>query len=140
MARNRPYTRNTNFKLEPMWCNHLDFHGLVSDNFIHHNTLTDDIHNLQQESSLWSKITFGNIFQKMRSLLAHINGIQKSPHYTHSVFLHNLETTLTTDYDQLLKYEEDYWKTRSRINYLKDGEANTKFFHASTINRRRRIE
>jgi len=34
--------------------------------------------------------------------------------------------------------EEEFWKLKSRINWLNEGDANTKFFHTSTLNRRRR--
>ncbi|KAM2244521.1 hypothetical protein ACFXTI_005579 [Malus domestica] len=40
--------------------------------------------------------------------------------------------------DQLLAQEESVWKQRSRIKWLQDGDANTKFFHQSTMQRRRR--
>lgn len=37
-----------------------------------------------------------------------------------------------------MRSEEEFWKTKSRINWLMEGDANTKFFHTSTLNRRRR--
>ncbi|CAN6725654.1 unnamed protein product [Malus baccata var. baccata] len=40
--------------------------------------------------------------------------------------------------DQLLAQKESVWKQRSRIKWLQDGDANTKFFHQSTMQRRRR--
>lgn len=38
----------------------------------------------------------------------------------------------------LLKFEEDFLRTKSRINWIIHGDANTRFFHTSTINRKRR--
>lgn len=46
--------------------------------------------------------------------------------------------TLLKDYNNTLKLEEDYWKLCSRINSLRDGDANTNFYHLSILNRRRR--
>lgn len=74
----------------------------------------------------------------MRRLLAKIKGIQKSPHYQYNPFLQNLESNFIPEYEKLLKFEEDFWKEKSRINWLLQGDSNTKFFHASTLNKRRR--
>lgn len=47
-----------------------------------------------------------------------------------------LENCLITDFITLLKYEEDYWKLKSQLQWLNDRDANTHFFHLSTIKRR----
>ncbi|KAK4713628.1 hypothetical protein R3W88_019535 [Solanum pinnatisectum] len=96
------------------------------------------IKNIQKEAMDWNRITFGNIFRKIKRILAKMNGMQKSPAYSHSHYLWNLEAYLLNDYDTVLKVEEDFWKTKSKIDWFSRGDANTKFFHTSTINRRGR--
>lgn len=100
--------------------------------------LAHAISHFQKKTSIWNKEVFGNIFRKIKEILARIRGIQKSPHYPHSSFLHNLEPDLLSEYDNMLYYEEIFWKTKSKISWLTEGDANTRFFHVSTINRRRK--
>ncbi|XP_039169978.1 uncharacterized protein LOC120294110 [Eucalyptus grandis] len=45
---------------------------------------------------------------------------------------------ITQELEKLWSQEEMYWGMRSRITWLKCGDRNTKFFHASTIQRRSR--
>lgn len=42
----------------------------------------------------------------MRKIIARLDGIQKSPHYYHSTYLQNLETEMSIDYEDLLKFGE----------------------------------
>lgn len=86
----------------------------------------------------WKRNTFGSIFDKKRKILARLEGIQNSPKYPFSNFLCNLEESLIVEYNDILKLEEDYWKLRSRVNWLNDDDANTRFFHIKTTSRRRR--
>ncbi|KAK2361519.1 hypothetical protein QL285_086656 [Trifolium repens] len=39
---------------------------------------------------------------------------------------------------KVLRQEEEYWKQRSKTHWLRDGDANTKFFHAMASARRER--
>lgn len=44
--------------------------------------------------------------------------------------------------DEVYKVEEEYWSKRSKVRWLKEGDKNTRYFHAVTAQRRRvnRIE
>lgn len=44
---------------------------------------------------------------------------------------------LKSKIDALWKQEEIYLRQRSRVKWLKDGDRNTRFFHLSTLARRR---
>ncbi|KAJ9190426.1 hypothetical protein P3X46_001631 [Hevea brasiliensis] len=49
-----------------------------------------------------------------------------------------VEQSLLNRLHELWQREEIHWKQRSRINWLKEGDKNTRFFHLSTIQRRQR--
>ncbi|KAH0672701.1 hypothetical protein KY284_023788 [Solanum tuberosum] len=51
-----------------------------------------------------------------RKILARVNGIQKSAAYLYNHFLWNLEAELLKEYEEILKVEEDFWKTKSWID------------------------
>ncbi|KAK4710478.1 hypothetical protein R3W88_004991 [Solanum pinnatisectum] len=114
LERNRPNNGIRPFRLKPM-C------------FYPHNDLPQAIITFKDNTTIWNRNVFGNIFSKMRKIVARIDGIQKSRHYPHTPFLHDLESTLLCEYNTILK-----------IDWLTYGDANTNFFHISTINRRRR--
>lgn len=40
--------------------------------------------------------------------------------------------------DEAYKAEEDFLRRKSRINWFKEGDKNTKFFHATTSERRKK--
>ncbi|XP_050378331.1 uncharacterized protein LOC126795560 [Argentina anserina] len=51
---------------------------------------------------------------------------------------HEMEKAILMKLEVAWKLEEAFWKQRSRINWLLEGDINTKFFHLSTIYRRSR--
>ena len=85
---------------------------------------------------LWNKNHFGNLFQRKTWLLARLRGIQVALAKKPSAFLYTLEQQLTQDYNTVLHQEYLFWRLKSCIMWLNHGDANTKFFHLKTLQRR----
>lgn len=86
----------------------------------------------------WNIQVFGHLRQRKNRLLARIDGIQKYLCMGPNRFLSNLEPELLKEFNDVLEQEAVFWRQKSRINWLQKGGRNTKFFHLTTIIRRRR--
>ena len=91
---------------------------------------------LTEHIKAWSKNHFGNLFQRKTCLLARLRGIQVALARNPSPFLYSLEHQLTQEYNTTLHQEYLFWRLKSRIMWLNYGDANTKYFHLKTIQRR----
>lgn len=99
--------------------------------------LDHNISNITDKVNDWNKLNFGNSFKRKNRLKAWLNGIQIAQEINFSYCLDCLEKNLKSELKNVLKEEELYWYQQSRVQWLKDGDKNTKFFHLSTIIRRR---
>ncbi|XP_021826059.1 uncharacterized protein LOC110766949 [Prunus avium] len=134
-----PERNCTPFRFQAMWMSHPDF-----PDFIHAHWNTGDGNASQKAARLksslisWNRQVFGCLFQNKRRLLARLAGIQRKLCLRHNPHLCDLEDELTNNYNLLLEQEELFWLHKSRNTWLKEGDKNSRFFHLSTIIRRRR--
>lgn len=90
-----------------------------------------------KDATLWNKTHFVNIFANKKSIMARLNGIQRSVSIRQSSFLLNLEKDLLKDLDTILRQAEGLWAMKSRVNWMIQVEQNTALYHASTLIRRK---
>ncbi|XP_028089100.1 uncharacterized protein LOC114289558 [Camellia sinensis] len=127
------------FRFETIWFSDPSIFSVIKNSW-HDNTLpfSTCVNLFVANVKLWNKLSFGNIFHRKKHISSRILGVQKSLETHPSPFLFNLEKTLVKDFNDILKLEEEFWALKSRINFVLDGDKNTKFFHQSTLTRRRR--
>jgi hypothetical protein len=90
--------------------------------------------NLKHTLKLWNQNTFDNIFDAKKQLLAQMEEIQ------HKIRLQGLtrelkaqEISINQQLEDRKRQEEMLWRQKSWVQWFKEGERNTKFFHRTVI-------
>lgn len=82
----------------------------------------------------WSKKTVGSVNGKIERLRKDLRQVSKKNDLRSQKRKKEIEKEL----DGLLEKEEIYWKQRSRIEWLKESDRNTKFFHRKSTWRKKK--
>jgi hypothetical protein len=144
-----PISLNTNttscflprpFLFEEFWSNDSSY-GQVIETTWHkfipnHPTvcLPKKLNNTKYALLKWNSLHFGNIHKKIKETLNLIDYVQQvSP--SSSSF--ELEVSLKLDLVNLLVKEESLWRSKSKKTWLICKDLNTKYFHTSTLIKRR---
>lgn len=132
----RPHFFRRPFRFEAAWLLDNSFNDLVNASRCG-DSITDCIKHFTTATINLNKNIFGNIFRKKRWTLARIEGIQKAQETKISHDLQCLKKELSTDYNNILAQEEIHWYQKSRAKWITQGERNTRYFHLTSISRRR---
>jgi len=92
---------------------------------------------LAADLTKWNKEVFGNLFRRKRKLWARIEGVQRRLAEGTSRHILKLERRLRHELEQTLDQIALMWFQKAREDQIRDGDRNTKYFHTSTIIRRR---
>ncbi|XP_060962321.1 uncharacterized protein LOC115720515 [Cannabis sativa] len=127
------------FRFENMWAKESECQSIIKDSWSSSSTssinaITSNIQRCSTNLSLWSRVKFGSLTEKIKEThdqIAKLHNLQQLS--TYSEELGELEEKL----NDLLFKEEVYWKQRSRIQWLQEGDQNTKFFHQKAKTRQK---
>jgi hypothetical protein len=133
------------FRYELMWEAHDSFHSFLEDKWKEKGTamslheVTSKLQNLSGELSSWSTDVFGNVRKEIHLLMSRLAELRDDPH---RLGPSHEEIKICDRIVELNHREEVMWRQRSRVQWLREGDNNTKIFHqkASMRKRRNKIE
>ncbi|KAH0699011.1 hypothetical protein KY284_013226 [Solanum tuberosum] len=133
------------FRFLNFWIKERSFMDLVKDNWkanfegdpfslFHHK-----LRRVKKALTEWSRDTFGNIFQEIITfeevIKVHEAQFELFPTTRNRERLHKAKAELKKQ----LNREEEFWKQKAGMEWFKEGERNTKFFHTVVKGRRSRL-
>ncbi|WCJ23872.1 hypothetical protein M5689_005873 [Euphorbia peplus] len=126
------------FRFQAAWLHHPNFINFFQNAWSRNESMVEGLQETAENLQLWNKDVFGNILYRKRNLLARLGGVQKLLAQHGGGGLFKLERKLINELNAVLLQEEILWYQKSRVNWILFGDKNTKFFHSSTLIRRRR--
>ena len=119
-------------KVKEWWASYL-FHGTPS--FI----LAKKLAALKLDLKKWNELEFGNVSVKKQALWCKLNDLDvKEETFILSAEEKLDQSNLRSDIEKLALMEETSWRQKSRVLHLKEGDANTKFFHRMANSNRKK--
>lgn len=95
--------------------------------------LSQKLKNLKAILKVWNKEVFGDIHGMVRSAQTNLNGVQQQISvFGYSDELNEQEILAQNKLDQTLSYQEEFWRSKARVNRFTHGDRNTSFFHKMT--------
>lgn len=129
---------NSKFTFETMCLCHLKFKNihknylLLNYNYLHASNA------FSQVVTNWNKEMFGNICKTKKNILPRLDGLQKLNPTRKNKFHYILETSQLQEYNNILKQNVEFWKLKSRVQWVLKGDASTKFFSYLNCKKRHR--
>lgn len=137
--------KNKPFRFEKFWLSHTDFIQLIEKWWnepvgirgTKMYRLQRKLRYIKDKIKIWNKTVFGNIFKEKANLEEQLEEIPKG-WITGDINSKtvNKQKMLMQQWQICCQQEETLWKQKSRIQWIKEGEQNTKLFHRSAMDYR----
>jgi hypothetical protein len=124
------------FKFENAWLEEQELDTVVQDawNKDNHNPLTEKLKACAEDLDAWGTKIRKRFTRDIQEYREEMERYQDTSSEMNMLKYQTARDNLS----KVLKQEEEYWKQRAKAHWLKDGDSNTKFFHATASARRKR--
>ncbi|KAK9904622.1 hypothetical protein M0R45_000540 [Rubus argutus] len=138
--------RHSLFRFQKMWLQHADFHGFVKQSWNSVDSfgcplsvLQQKLRSLRKALQNWNWEVFGDIHRRVDTDMAALDFLQQDiAHNGGSDEAFVKEAELQANLNESLRLQEMFWREKARVQWLSEGDRNTKFFHAMCRARRLR--
>jgi exonuclease III len=133
------------FRFEKFWLTHPNFQQLAQswwdqaeiDHGTHMFKFQQRLKNFKAFLKKWNRTTFGDIFLRKKEVENKLEDMQRTLiGGSRTQDLAREEEKLLEELETCREQEEILWRQKSRVQWLKEGERNTKFFHKAMTHRR----
>ena len=128
----RFYRKGRPFRFEAMWLKDNSCEEMVKNSWQEVSDpspicmVTKQIINCQDNLRIWNRDTFGHVRLSLAKKLKELKGVEERGLYrSDPTHVHQLRV----DIQALMSKEETMWKQRSHVEWLKEGDQNTRYFH-----------
>ncbi|XP_075636864.1 uncharacterized protein LOC142609123 [Castanea sativa] len=136
-----PPTRKHRFHFEAMWAKREAYQEIIEATWNGGNSLitpegiASNLSRCASKLTAWNKSVIGNIPRKIQEKRKALNNLITQDHVgSHRVAIDEIKKEI----NDLLDSEEILWHRHNKIHWYKEGDRNTKFFHARASDRRRK--
>jgi hypothetical protein len=128
------------FRYENVWQTHIDYEKLIAESWRKNQNahglqgVVESLISLQNDLEPWSVQEFGCLPRKVRKLKQKLESLRcrsvgRGPTEE--------EKSIVKQLREALRQEEVWMRQRSRVQWLRDGDRNTAYFHAQAAHRKR---
>ncbi|CAN0907022.1 LINE-1 retrotransposable element ORF2 protein [Linum grandiflorum] len=123
------------FRYDARWSEAAECSKIIKEIWRNENADHDKLGTARRKVSYWKRHNTVNASHRIKELRANLDQVQSLPQTANS---REREAGILRELDEQWSQEEKFWKQTGKVNWLRLGDRNTKFFHASTIQRRTR--
>ncbi|CAL1383611.1 unnamed protein product [Linum trigynum] len=138
MDEKRKQNQVRRFQFLASWLAHENFFPFISSSWTTGCEFPDSLQKFKGELMTWNKEVYGNIFKRKKQLLHELNSLEMLNGKRPTTSTLEKEQSTREELEKTLWQEERLWIQKSRTNWVVRGDMNTRYFHNSTISRRKR--